>query len=185
MEPGTLVSSFVSRKQKKITIRYPLPTDVYSMLKYINALIDEGTYIRMQGEQISYEEEQSFLNTYLEKIACQTGVLLLAFHEDNVIGASGIESHIGAEGHVGEFGISVLKDFREEGIGSSLMGAVLDQAVQHIPSLEIVSLSVFSNNERAIHLYEKYGFTQYGVLPRGLKRKGMYDDALFMYKSLR
>lgn len=42
---------------------------------------------------------------------------------------------------------------------------------------EQLELGVYSDNVRAIHLYEKFGFERYGIQPRAFKLKdGTYRD---------
>ena len=44
---------------------------------------------------------------------------------------------------------------------------------------------VYSDNARAIHLYEKFGFERYGIHPRAFKLKdGTYRDEIIMVKML-
>jgi hypothetical protein len=45
----------------------------------------------------------------------------------------------------------------------------------------IKHVGVFADNERAAHLYKKFGFKEYGVLPNGVMRKGVYTDHIDMY----
>ena len=50
---------------------------------------------------------------------------------------------------------------------------------------EQLELEVYSDNSRAIHLYEKFGFERYGIQPRAFKLKdGSYRDEIIMVKML-
>lgn len=50
---------------------------------------------------------------------------------------------------------------------------------------EQLELGVYSDNARAIHLYEKFGFERYGIQPRAFKLKdGTYRDEIIMVKML-
>jgi putative acetyltransferase len=57
---------------------------------------------------------------------------------------------------VGELGIYVLAPFRGKGVGTALMREILRQASTW--DYTRIVLSVLSTNERAIRLYEKFGF---------------------------
>ncbi len=67
------------------------------------------------------------------------------------------------------------------GVGTALMQAVLDEARAHLAGLQIVTLSVFGNNETAIRMYERFGFQEFGRLPRGIRHQGQYVDHIYMY----
>ncbi len=79
--------------------------------------------------------------------------------------------------HVGHLGISVHRDYRGRGIGSALLADVLAKARKHF---EVVELTVFRENDRARHLYEKHGFQSVGTVPRAVKRRGKYYDEELM-----
>lgn len=50
---------------------------------------------------------------------------------------------------------------------------------------EQIELSVFEDNARAIHLYEKLGFQRFGIQPRAYKLKdGSYRDEIIMVRLL-
>ena len=63
--------------------------------------------------------------------------------------------------HAGRLGMYVHPDYWGQGIGSSLLAAALDIADNWL-NLKRVELSVFTHNETAIHLYEKFGFEREG-----------------------
>ena len=50
--------------------------------------------------------------------------------------------------------------------------------------MNIVSLTVFSDNNPAISFYKKVGFKEWGRLPNGLFRKNRFSDSVKMYKEL-
>lgn len=50
--------------------------------------------------------------------------------------------------------------------------------------IKIVELSVYQNNPLAKELYEKFGFKQFGKLPKGIKHRGIYVDHIYMYKNV-
>lgn len=174
-----------SDKGKEMVIRYPTVEDLKKMWEYINEISKEKTFIRFQGEEVSLEGEEKFLSSELEKINKNQSVQLLVFHQDKLIGIAEIDMKDKIGRHQGVLGISILKDFRGEGIGSILMQCVLDEAKKNLSELEIVVLGVFANNSLAIEMYQKFGFVEYGKLPKGIKLEEGYVDHIYMYKVVK
>ena len=81
--------------------------------------------------------------------------------------------------HIGVLGIAIMEKYRNMGMGRVMMTRALELARS---KFEIVTLSVFSNNQRAIHLYRSLGFIEYGLLPLAYKRGSAYYDEVLMYK---
>ena len=81
--------------------------------------------------------------------------------------------------HTATIGIMVHKDYQEKQVGTALMQAVLDVADNWL-MLVRVELTVFVDNERAIHLYEKLGFEKEGVVRKAAIRNGEYTDEYLM-----
>lgn len=79
--------------------------------------------------------------------------------------------------HKGVLGIALHRDFRGMGLGRELIEATLEECRK---SFEIITLGVFTTNERAIALYRKLGFEEYGKLERSAKRNGRYYDEILM-----
>ena len=181
---GKIVFKGKSKSGKGIIIRYPIKEDAQLMWEYINTISKERTFISYQGEEITFEEEKKFLNSQLDKINKNLAVLLLVICDEKVVGISGIEMKNRIERHIGVFAISIAKEFRGEGLGSSLMQYILDEAERNIPQLETVTLGVFSNNILAKEMYKKCGFLEYGSLPKGIKLENGYANHVFMYKLI-
>jgi RimJ/RimL family protein N-acetyltransferase len=85
-------------------------------------------------------------------------LLLVVEIDDMFVGAAQLFplSTDQANGRVGELGIYVLAPFRGKGLGTALMQDLLRRAGM-LAYVKVV-LSVLSTNERAIRLYEKFGF---------------------------
>lgn len=49
-------------------IRYPKRSDLQELLRYINELSKEKTFISFQGEEVSLEDERKFLNDSIRLI---------------------------------------------------------------------------------------------------------------------
>ncbi len=181
---GKIVYQGTSRKGRSFIIRYPKADDALAMQNYINSLSREQTFIRMQGEQMTLEEEQQYLTRQLEKINNHQAVNLLVFSDQQLIGIAGIDMRDKVERHIGGFGISIAQEFRGEGLGTVLMEVILKEAQQQLPQLKIVHLQVYSNNPLAINLYKEFGFTEYGRLPKGIQYRDQFVDSIWMYKDI-
>ena len=79
-------------------------------------------------------------------------------------------------------GIVIRKDFRELGIGTAMMRVLIEQAKEM--GLRVLTLTAFASNKRAIHVYEKVGFLQTGLIPKKLLKQGKYIDEVIMTKLL-
>ncbi|MBU2632374.1 GNAT family N-acetyltransferase [Patescibacteria group bacterium] len=184
MQEGKIVFKGKTKKDKNIIIRYIKKEDLKKMWEYINTLSKERTFILFQGEEISLEDEEKYLNDQLGKAKQGTLVPLLAFCGKELVGISQLGMNIKTGKHIGIFGLSVLKKYRGEGIGKTLMEIVLKEAKEKLKGLRIVILSVFQKNCIAINLYKKMGFIEYGKLPEGVYKDGKYEDEILMYKKI-
>lgn len=98
------------------------------------------------------------------------------------VGVAQLRPHIKYR-HRAVMGISVRKEYWGCGLGGYLMQLAIDQTRSN--GFEQLELGVYSDNSRAIHLYEKFGFERYGIQPRAFKLKdGTYRDEIIMVKML-
>ena len=185
MTSPDIVFSGMTTKGVPVVIRYPKKDDLLEMWGMINELSKERTFIMYQGEEISLQDESEYLSSQLEKIEKRRSVQLLAFCDDLLVGIASVDFKDKIERHIGVFGVSVIKAFRGKGIGTQLMREVFCEAIRIQPGLEIMILWVFANNPLAITMYERFGFREYGRLPRGIKFEHGYVDRISMYKSLK
>lgn len=100
---------------------------------------------------------------------------------DKVIGMIGLHPQQGRRAHAGHIGMMVHDSYQDQGVGSKLMEAILDLAEKWL-NLKRIELIVHTDNQRAIHLYKKYGFVLEGTFRNYAYREGSYIDAHAMAK---
>ncbi|MBV8859873.1 MAG: GNAT family N-acetyltransferase [Acidobacteria bacterium] len=81
--------------------------------------------------------------------------------------------------HAGAVGMSVHEEWQGKGVGTALMRAGLDLADNWL-NLTRLELEVYTDNEPAIRLYERFGFEREGLLRRHAYRDGRFVDAYVM-----
>ena len=150
--------------------RYRTSGETHFMARYP----EEGrlnTEKMREGLKSLEEDSQSFLVT--------------AYLDGKIIGDAGVTKlrELMKFRHRAYFGMSILAEYCELGLGSAMMETAVAQAKEN--GFEQIELGVFEDNPRAIHLYEKFGFGKYGIQPRAFKLKdGTYRDELIMVKFL-
>jgi ribosomal protein S18 acetylase RimI-like enzyme len=107
-----------------------------------------------------------------------------AFDLAALLGVAGLRIREGEkEQHKGLlWGMYVRPDARKAGLGRQLVEAVIDHARAHV---EVIQLSVISDNQAARRLYTSLGFVEYGLEKDSLKQNGRYYDEILMALDLR
>jgi L-phenylalanine/L-methionine N-acetyltransferase len=163
-----------------VTIRAAEPTDAAAMSALMGSPgVFEGTLQMPYAAVASRVERFSKIDT--------NSVLLVAVQPHAETGAERVIAHAGLftphtslrRMHVRGLGITVEKDVQGHGIGDRLMTGLLDWADNWAAVLRI-ELTVFTDNARAIALYQRHGFVQEGVMRAYALRDGLYVDALAM-----
>ena len=80
------------------------------------------------------------------------------------------------------FAIIVDEKYRGKGVGTRLITELMALAKERF-KIELLHLEVYEGNP-AIHLYERLGFTQYGIHRRFVKDGDRYLSKILMQKSL-
>jgi len=101
-----------------------------------------------------------------------------------LVGGATIEPRQGKASHRAYFGIYIKKEFRNMGIGTRLINKIIEIARQK--KIEIIELTVFALNQRALNVYSKFGFQEVGRVKDGIKfLDGTYTDEIIMTLSLK
>ena len=142
--------------------------DIYEVLSCPNVVRDT-----LQLPYVSLDRRRQ----YLENLEPGRHILV-AEVEGRVIGELSLHQQQNRRKHVATLGMAVHDDFQNKGIGTRLLQAALDLAYNWL-NLKRVELQVFTDNARAVHLYEKFGFVE-GTHEAFAFREGEYVDAYYM-----
>jgi len=114
--------------------------------------------------------------------SCVFGAFLT---EKELVGMVGFSRDSGPkERHKGFiWGMYVRPEFRRSGIGWELLKCVIEHG-QSLPGVRQMKLTVTSTNASAEHLYEKAGFTVYGVEKDSLTSEERFLDEKYMMLKL-
>jgi RimJ/RimL family protein N-acetyltransferase len=146
--------------------------------------------VRLQGLQespaafsSSYEEEcgHSLADVGARLDAQELGVVLGAFVSDRLVGIMGIrrERHRKLAHRALLWGVFVAPEGRQHGVGRALGVAALEFAREKLAARQVI-LGVGARNARALALYEKLGFRQFGYEPDYIFLDGEYYDEIHM-----
>lgn len=123
------------------------------------------------------------LESTRERVKPKEGVIkLVACHDETVVGFSELITNpdVPRHSHASEINmIAVHENWQCKGVGRALMEAMIDLADNWL-NLRRVGLTVWKDNEHAIRLYEKCGFSVEGTMRDYVFRRGEYIDAILM-----
>lgn len=164
-------------------IRKATKDDAIGIIEHLGKVYEETKFLLMTRNEfhVSVEEEMQ----WIENIEKNDDLLLVAEDEGKIIGLLNLtkKKHKRVS-HIAEFGISIQLEYCNKGLGSKMITYMLDWAIKET-DIEKVMLEVFSNNERAIHLYKKFGFMEEGRKKNFIKYEdGSYTDEIIMCKRL-
>lgn len=145
--------------------------DVYDM--FTSPVVSGGTL------QLPYPSREYWLKRITNT---ETGTYhLVAVIDGRVVGmlSIGTNPERPRRRHAGSIGISVREDLHGKGVGAALMRAGIDLADNWL-NLTRLELEVYTDNQAAIRLYEKFGFTHEGTLRQHAFRDGQYVDSAMM-----
>lgn len=156
------------------------PEDALQIKEHREATAAETHFMAREPEdgQMNLERITDILKGISES---KRDFLVTAYVDGKVVGDLGvtlIRPHVKYL-HRGYLGMSIRQKYTGMGLGSAMMKIALEQAKEN--GFEQVELGVFSDNDRARHLYRMFGFKEYGMNPRAFKLKdGTYIDEIIM-----
>ena len=137
-------------------------------------------YLLSYPDEIRFtpQEEGEYLR---KKTDSDREIELLAEVEGKVVGLAGIEA-LGSAfklSHRADFGVSVDRAYWGLGIGRALLEACVECARK--AGYEQLELSVVAENERAVAMYKRAGFREFGRNPGGFRsRISGYQEIILM-----
>lgn len=174
-----------SKKDKEILLRNATVNDALEIVLIKTEIIGEEIFmLRESGEaSLNADSEKEEIFDHLNR---EGSVYIVAECDGHVIGfLEFLNGALKRIRHSGMFSMYIIKDFREEGIGSLLLEELIRWA-ESDSLIEKLTLAVFSTNTRARMLYEKFGFLVEGNCPRDMKLSdGTYIDSILMYRFVK
>ncbi len=164
----------------EIILRHGVEDDAKTLVETVRTYVEQNEgQVWEPGEFDKTEaEDRKWIRGMLDN---PRELLILAVAGEQIVG--NIDFHAGTRrrtAHTGHFGMGILPEWRSRGLGTLLLGTLIEWARQ-VPDLEKLSLRVIASNERAIGLYRKHGFQQEG---RGIREfrysDGSYADDISM-----
>lgn len=162
----------------QIIVREYTEQDLPEMIRIWNEVVEEGIAFP-QEEFLTMETGRAFF-------ASQTYNGVAADNESGKIYGLYIlhPNNIGRCGHICNASYAVSKESRGLHIGEKLVLDCLEQGRKH--GFGVLQFNaVVATNIHARHLYERLGFIQLGVIPKGFRMKdGHYEDICPYYHEL-
>jgi putative acetyltransferase len=151
---------------------------IRELLEFINELVKEDAYIRL-NKKLTYKEEKKWLEDNIKSMKKGDSIILVAELEGKIIGTADASRGKGRErGNVG-IGISIRKEYRGKGFGKKLLKEIIFRAKKELKPKNIY-LEVYVPNKVAISLYKQLGFRKVARLKSWGKYKNKYVDTLLM-----
>ena len=149
--------------------------DFPEVVTAVNSVIREDRYMLMVNEITDLEAERRWFQQSRE-----SGMrYLVARINGKVVGGASITPFNGKRAHIAEFGVYIIKTYRNLGLGTIILEEFIEIARKS--GFKVLQLSTFSTNRRAIHVYKKCGFKKCGKLSRDIKfADGTYADRVIM-----
>jgi len=108
-----------------------------------------------------------------------------AWQADTLVGAVGLrrDQRQTTRHKATVFGLFVCAAARGQGAAQQLMTALLKHA-QAAPDMQLLQLTVTQGNQPALRLYERCGFTSYGVEPMAVRLGNRYLDKCLLWRRI-
>lgn len=167
----------------EIRYRFAVPEDAAQLMDYLKTVGCESDNLTFgaEGLPVTLEQETKYLQSLQNDPHNQ---MFLALDGDRIVGDASLSgSKRPRLAHRLEVGISVLRDYWGQGVGSGLMERMINYASEL--GADLLTLEVRTDNLRAKALYRKYGFVRCGTWPGYMKIGEQYADVDIMALSLR
>ncbi|WP_165003839.1 MULTISPECIES: GNAT family N-acetyltransferase [unclassified Enterococcus] len=169
-------------EETSVILREAIPDDSQALLSMMRQAGKETDFLVVDEEGLLLSPEHLAIELgYLYE--SENNLLLVAVEGTKIIGVASIKAESRFRvSHIGEVGISILKEYWGLGLGTMLLEETIYWA-EKSGVLFRLELDVQVRNERAIHLYRKAGFEIEARMARGVRT----DEGVFLdvYKMSR
>ncbi len=164
-----------------VTVRQAVPADARGYIALIRGVLREQPLVDTPYAPDEFMPPLARIEDRIAEVAESDNSLFLVAEADRkIVGTLTCGGGtLKADRHMTALGVYVTKDWRDQGIGHTLMARCIEWAAAS-PVVERVELEVYAQNARAIHVYEQFGFEREGVKRRLYYQNGQPIDMLIM-----
>jgi len=180
MKTGEIIKSFTAKDGRNVILRTPKWEDLDDFVDHVNALVEEN--VDMTYQKVTREDEADWLGSKLAEMEKGNRFILVADVEEKLVAVSSITRGERYSKHVGRVVMGIRNGYRNVGIGTEMLKTLFSQAEKM--NLKMLTLMVFSTNNRAIYVYKKAGFKETGRIPNEIYKNGKFIDHVIMVKQL-
>lgn len=165
-------------------LRNGMECDGQAVLDNFNLTHGETDFLLTYPDENYFDvmQESQFLN---EKSESKNEIEIVAVVDHVVVGTAGIEA-VGKKykvRHRAELGVSVAKEFWGLGLGQALTTACIECA--KVAGYVQLELNVVADNVKALSIYKKAGFVEYGRNPKGFRSRWTgFQEVVYMRLEL-
>lgn len=173
------VYTYTSKGSKTVNVREATIQDAEIMLRNAAKVLVDAPYMLTtvkDVENVDVKDIENMLEMYNQN---SNYVQFLAEVDGNLVGAIDFKNGDNEKTkHQGSFGMTVLPEYRNHGIGRALLETLIEWA-QH-SQIEKICLEVMEDNRGAIKLYRNLNFYEEGRKVKGVKMEEGYQDLILM-----
>lgn len=161
-----------------IEYRKATPKDAPALKEYVKTVGTETDFLSYGKDtfNISDEREARFIERFNRS---KKDIMLIACDGEKIVANASLEANrVLRYAHRSELSITVLKEYWGRGIGSRIMEILIEFAKEN--KIEVIYLDVRQDNERAIALYQKFGFKKNCDIEKYFKIDGKYYGGSIM-----
>lgn len=163
----------------KLIIRRANKEDAKNIIEYLNKIGGESDFLTFGENQfkIGIEDERDYIDN---ANSSENSIVIVATIGNEIVGIGSINSTKKERTkHNGILGISIRKQYWGIGLGSFMMEYLIKWCKSNKITKRI-ELLVMEDNERAIKLYEKFGFEREGLLKGDMYVDNIYYNTIMM-----
>lgn len=176
------VRTFTASDGMEITIRPARGGDSCGILGTVRSNSIERSYILMEQYGKSAEAEAA----YIDGLDRTKNLLAVATAGGEVVGClAALQADRGTRPeteHILHVGLHLREPFRGRGIGSAMLAYAVDWAAD--AGYRKLEASIFTANQRSLHLFTKAGFTREGVRQNRIRVGAEFIDEVLMGRVL-
>ena len=168
----------------ELLVRNAVASDARALRETMQRTHAQTDYLLSYPDEQSADDEQE-ARSLVETECSDNEVELVTVVDGKIVGSAGVSAVRSRRklAHRARFGISVLRDYWGLGIGRVLMESCIDCARR--AGYTQLELEVVADNERAVSLYRRAGFEEYGRNPRGYRSTFVgYQELVYMRREL-